>query len=243
MGWGKTRPAHLSIYLSVFWIMYLNSFDLYQAENEVFKLNSLLVLLHCGVGKDLAGLQNVSSFLFYLSSFWLCYSYMNTYEWPISKNYQVFKPNGLFVLLHWWMGKEWAYPFSPPPLQNVRTCLFTFQSLGLCYFFTESEDWWMTCSKEIIKFTNQKVYWYPPKCSNLCNYLKVNELFLPNSGWGKTHSNNHSNNHFELRAYLRTYSFCILNRLTIYHQILQHPLHFYGELGVVVGYFRMKFQL
>ena len=39
------KCVDLSIYLSVFWIMYLNSFDLYQAENIVFKPNSLLVLL------------------------------------------------------------------------------------------------------------------------------------------------------------------------------------------------------
>ena len=71
-----------SIYLSVFWIMYLNSFDVYQAENKVF-----LVLLHCGVRNDWASLQNVPICLFYLSSFRLCYSYMNTYEWPISMYY------------------------------------------------------------------------------------------------------------------------------------------------------------
>ena len=36
------------------------------------------------------------------------------------------------------------------------------------------------------------------------------------------------NNHFELR----TYSFCFLNRLSIYNQILLHPLHFVAVLVV-----------
>ena len=134
VGWGKTGPAHsfpspkcvdFSIYLSVFWIMYLNSFDLYQAENEVFKPNSLLVLLHCGVGNDWAGLQNASIFLFYLSSFLLCYSYLNTYECPISKNFQVFK---FFICTSTlWGGERLGLPILSP-LQNVRICLFIFQS-------------------------------------------------------------------------------------------------------------------
>ena len=62
---------------------------------------------------------------------------------------QVFKPNILFVLLH-------CGP--PPPLQNVLIFIFIFQSFSLCYSFTVSEDLWMTHSKEIIKFSNQKVY-------------------------------------------------------------------------------------
>ena len=72
---------------------------------------------------------------------------------------QVFKPNIIFVLLHCGVGKDWAGPFFPPPLQNVLIFLFIFQSFSLCYSFTVSEDLWMTHSKEIIKFLNQKVYW------------------------------------------------------------------------------------
>ena len=58
------------------------------------------------------------------------------------------------------------------------------------------------------------------------------ELILPNSGLGKDWVDfplTHLNNHFELR----TYSFCFLNRLTIYNQILRHPLHFCAVLRVV----------
>ena len=70
---------------SVFWIMQLFECiwtllnDLFQSENYVFYLTSLLVLLLCGVGKDWAGpffppLRNVSIFQFIVLSFGLCYS-------------------------------------------------------------------------------------------------------------------------------------------------------------------------
>ena len=70
VGWGKTGPAHsfpppksfdLSIDRFVFRFMLLfHSIltfmkDLYQSENQVFNPTILLVLLHCGVGKDWAG--------------------------------------------------------------------------------------------------------------------------------------------------------------------------------------------
>ena len=73
----------------------------------------------------------------------------------------------------------------------------------------------------------------------------LSELILPNSGLGKDWVDfplTHSNNHFELR----TYSFCFLNRLTIYNQILLHPLHFCAVLRVVelkYSYFRLIFSL
>ena len=60
----------------------------------------------------------------------------------------------------------------------------------------------------------------------------LSELILPNSGFGKDWVDfplTHSNNHFELS----TYSFCFLNRLTIYNQILLHLLHFCAVLRVV----------
>ena len=89
----------------------------------------------------------------------------------------------------------------------------------------------MTHSKEIIKFSNQKVYWLSP--SSVPTFVfYLSELILPNSGLGKGLADfplTHSNNHFELR----TYSFCFLNRLTIYNQILLHPLHFCAVLRVV----------
>ena len=60
----------------------------------------------------------------------------------------------------------------------------------------------------------------------------LSELIRQNSGLGKDWADfplTHSNNHFELK----TYSFCFLNRLTIYNQILLQPLHFCAVLRVV----------
>ena len=131
-----------------------------------------------------------------------------------------------------WGGERLGRPIlSPPPLQNVLIFLFIFQSFSLCYSFTVSEDLWMTHSKEIIKFSNQKVYWLSPsKVFQPLYFILVN--CFPNSGLGKDWVDfplTHSNNHFELR----TYSFCFLNRLTIYNQILLHALHFCAVLRVV----------
>ena len=89
---GKTGPAHFlpppkcSNLLFTFYILdyvilllYLNSFDLYQAENQVF--NSFLVLKHFGVGERLSWpilspLQNVLIILFIFWSFGLCCSFI-----------------------------------------------------------------------------------------------------------------------------------------------------------------------
>ena len=60
----------------------------------------------------------------------------------------------------------------------------------------------------------------------------LSELIRQNSGLGNDWADfpsTHSNNHFELR----TYSFCFLNRLTIYNLILLQPLHFFAVLRVV----------
>ena len=60
----------------------------------------------------------------------------------------------------------------------------------------------------------------------------LSELILPNSRVGKDWADfplTHSNNHFKLK----TYSFCVLNRLTNYNQILLHPLHFCAVLRVL----------
>ena len=217
--------------------------DLYQSENQVFNPTRLLVLLHCWVGKDWAGPFFPPSKIFWsfywsvsLSAYVTLSLYLNTYEWPkrFQRENQVFKPNNFFVLLHCGVGKDWAGPFfppPPPPLQNVLIFLSIFQSFSLCYSLTVSEDLWMTHSKEIIKFSNQKVYWLSP--SSVPTFVfYLSELILPNSGLGKGLADfplTHSNNHFELR----TYSFCFLNRLTIYNQILLHPLHFCAVLRVV----------
>ena len=156
---------------------------------------------------------------------------------------QVIKPTSLLELLHYEVGKDWASPFFTPS----KTCRPFYSLSVLSSSFTVSEHLWLTYSTERIKFSNQKVYWYfpppPPKCSNLCIYLS--ELILPNSGVRKDWADSsltYSNNHFKLR----TYSFCILHMLTIYHQILLHPLHFCAVLMVLrlyYSYFGMIFNL
>ena len=49
--------------------------DLYQSENQVFNPTRLLVLLHCGVGKDWAGPFFPPSKILDLSIYPLCYSF------------------------------------------------------------------------------------------------------------------------------------------------------------------------
>ena len=41
--------------------------------------------------------------------------YLNTYEWPIPKRESSFQTKHFICLLHCWVGKDWAGPFSPPP--------------------------------------------------------------------------------------------------------------------------------
>ena len=98
---------------------------------------------------------------------------------------QVFKPNILFVLLHCGVGKDWAGPFFTP-LQYVLIFLFIFQSFSLCYSFSVSKDLWMTHSKEIIKVSNQKVYWLSPSKVFQPLYFILVNWFFQMVGWGKT---------------------------------------------------------
>ena len=167
--------------------------DLYQSENQVFNPTRLFVLLHCWVGKDWAGPFFPPSKIFWsfywsvsLSVYVTLSLYLNTYEWPIPKRESSFQTKHFFVLLHCGLGKEWAGPFFPPPLQNVLIFLFIFQSFSLCYYFTVSEDLWMTHSKEIIKFSNQKVYWLSPSKVFQPLYFNLVNWFFQIVGWGKT---------------------------------------------------------
>ena len=93
--------------------------DLYQSENQVFNPTRLLVLLHCGVGKDWAGPFFPPSKMFgsfYLSSRLLDYVilllYLNSLNLYQEEN-QVFKPTSLFVIVGW--GKTGPAHSFPPP--------------------------------------------------------------------------------------------------------------------------------
>ena len=114
--------------------------DLYQSENQVFNPTRLLVLLHCGVGKDWAGPFFPPSKMFgcfYLSSRLLNYVILLLYLTSLNlyqAENQVFKPTSLFVIVGW--GKT-----GPPvlsPLLNLWIFLLIVSSFGLCYSFTVS---------------------------------------------------------------------------------------------------------
>ena len=177
--------------------------DLYQSENQVFNPTRLLVLLHCWVGKDWAGpffppSKIFSSFCWSVSlSVYVTLSlYLNTYEWPIPKRESSFQTKHFICTATLWGGERLGRPIlSPPPpppppspLQNVLIFLFIFQSFILCYSFTVSEDLWMTHSKEIIEFSNQKVYWLSPSKVFLPLYFILVNWFNQIVGWGKTGS-------------------------------------------------------
>ena len=97
--------------------------DLYQSENQVFNPTRLLVLLHCWVGKDWASpffppslifRSSIDRFVFrFILLFHSILTFMKDLHVYQSEN-QVFNPTRLLVLLHCWVGKDWAGPFFPP---------------------------------------------------------------------------------------------------------------------------------
>ena len=114
--------------------------DLYQSENQVFNPIRLLVLLHCGLGKDWVGPFFPPSKMFgsfYISSRLLDYVflllYLNSLNLYQAEN-QVFKPTSLFVIVGW--GK--TGPAHSSPLLYLWIFLLIVSSLGLCYSFTVS---------------------------------------------------------------------------------------------------------
>ena len=131
-----------SFYLSprlldyVILLLYLNSLDLYQAVKQVFK--PTMFICNCRVGKDWAGpffppssifRSSIDCFVFRLML--LFHSILTFMKDLYQSENQVFNPTRLLVLLHCWVGKEWAGPFFPPPLHNA---------FGLCYSLTVSEQ-------------------------------------------------------------------------------------------------------
>ena len=89
--------------------------DLYQSENQVFNPTRLLVLLHCGVGKDWAGPFFPPSKMFrsfYLSSKLLDYVILLLYL--TSSRESSFQTNKFIPNCR--VGKDWAGPFFPPSL-------------------------------------------------------------------------------------------------------------------------------
>ena len=218
--------------------------DLYQSENQIFNPTRLLVLLHCWVGKDWAGPFFPPSKIF-RSFYWsvtivvflfmlLFHCILTLINDRFQRENQVFKPNILFVLLHCGVGKDLAGPFflPPPPPPHPSKMFWSFYlsfSLSvnvILLLYLKTYEWLdnqIFKPKSLLVISLQSVPTF---------VFYLSELILPNSRLGKDWVDfplTHSNNHFELR----TYSFCFLNRLTIYNQILLHPLHFCAVLRVV----------
>ena len=138
-----------SFYLSsrlldyVILLLYLNSLDLYQAENQVFKPTRLFVIV--GWGKTGPAHSFPPSLIFrssidrFVFRFMLLFHSILTFMKDVyqSEN-QVFNPTRLLVLLHCWVGKEWAGPFFPPSkifrsfYLSVTIVVFRFMLLFHC---------------------------------------------------------------------------------------------------------------
>ena len=156
-------------------------YDLFQKENQVFKPTSLLVLLHCRVGKDWAGpifpppkcsylilsppskIFGSFNLLFSLSFYVTLYLYLNNFEWPIPKRDQVFNQqvNWYFYIVGW--GKLGGPILSPSKM------------LGSFYL-----------SSRLLDYSILLLY-----LNSLDLYQAENQLFKPTSlfvivGWGKT---------------------------------------------------------
>ena len=114
-----------SFYLSsrlldyVILLLYQNSLDLYQAENQVFKPTSLFVIVGWGKTRPAHSFPPPKSFDLSIDQlvfrFMLLFHSILTFMNDLyqSEN-QVFHPTRLLVLLHCWVGKDWAGPFFPP---------------------------------------------------------------------------------------------------------------------------------
>ena len=114
-----------SFYLSsrlldyVILLLYQNSLDLYQAENQVFKPTSLFVIVGWGKTGPAHSFPPPKSFDLSIDQlvfrFMLLFHSILTFMKDLyqSEN-QVFNPTSLLVLLHCWVGKDWAGPFFPP---------------------------------------------------------------------------------------------------------------------------------
>ena len=92
-----------------------------------------MFLLNSGVGKDWAGPFFPPSLIFrssidcFVFPFMLLFHSILTFMKDLyqSEN-QVFNPTRLLVLLHCWVGKDWAGQFFPPPPPLHNAWIFQF---------------------------------------------------------------------------------------------------------------------
>ena len=135
----------------------------------------------------------------------------------------------LYCYIVGWGKTGLAHSFPPPKCSDLSIYLSVFSVYIILLLYLKTNEDSFQRENQIFKPKSLLVI---PLQSVPTFVFYLSELILPNSGVGKNWADfplTHSNNHFELR----TYSFCFLNRLTIYNQILLHPLHFCAVLRVV----------
>ena len=100
-----------------------------QKRESSFQTTSILVLLHCRVGKDWAGpifpppkSSYLSIYLFSLLGYATLWMYLDNFEWPIPKwelSFLSYKSIGTYTL---WDGERLGRPIhSPPPSTMLRS--------------------------------------------------------------------------------------------------------------------------
>ena len=129
-----------SFYLSsrlldyVILLLYLNSLDLYQAENQVFKPTSLFVIVGWGKTGPAHSFPPPQSFDLSIDCFlfWFIHSILTFLKDLYQSENQVFNPTRLLVLRER-LGRPILSLF-----QNVLIYIFIFQSFKLCCSFIAS---------------------------------------------------------------------------------------------------------
>ena len=120
--------------------------DLFQSENQVFNPTRLLVLLHCWVGKTGPAHSfpppKCIDLYIYLSVFYimLLFHCILTLMYDLFKRENlVFQTTSILVLLHCWVGKDWAGPIFPPS-KIFLSFYLSFWTFGLCNSLNVSEQ-------------------------------------------------------------------------------------------------------
>ena len=137
-------------------------YDLFKRENLVFQTTSILVLLHCQVGKDWAGpispLQNLPIFLFIFSVFWICNSlnvseqFWMTYS-KVRIKFSILHVFWYFYFVGW--GKT-GPAHSPPPsiMLGSFNLLFSLSVYVTLWLYLNNFEWPIPKRDQVFKPTS-----------------------------------------------------------------------------------------